>query len=87
MKPTISITPVTSGQISGIGYDPASKTLAVQFHKRTKGQPPAPGSIYHYAQVPAEKFDAFLRAESKGTFLKERIKGQYDYEKQEEAAQ
>jgi len=62
--------PVESSQIQSIGYDPATKTLLVNFKR---------GGIYSYAGVPQEVFDAFLAAESKGKFLGREIKGKYPF--------
>lgn len=82
----ITITPIEgSSQIHGIGYDAGSQTLAVQFHKRAKGQPNTPGAVYHYDGVPIDKFNAFTKADSKGTFFGKRIRNQYPTTKQEEA--
>ncbi len=63
----IPMTPVSSNQVGAVGYDPATKTLAVTF---TRGA----GAIYHYPGVPQETFDAFMAAESKGTFFGKNIK-------------
>ncbi len=81
----IPITPIEgSSQVFGAGFDPATNTLAIQFHRREKGKIVGGGPIYHYASVPPEKFDGLMKAESKGVFVRERIKGQYDFTKQPE---
>ena len=81
----IDLTPVKdSSQIAAIGYDIPSKTLAVQFWSRKKGQEPAPGAVYHYKDFPLEKFTAFQNAESKGTFFGERVRNQFPTTKQPE---
>lgn len=69
MDNTIPLTPVTSSQIEAVGYDEASKTLAVQFKK---------GSVYHYANVPAEIYQSFSKAESLGRFFGTNIKAHPD---------
>lgn len=63
----IPMTTVVSNQIAAIGYDAATSTLAVTF---TRG----PGHIYHYPGVSRETYDAFMAAESKGTFFGQHIK-------------
>lgn len=66
-RPAISLHPVESSQVRAIGYDAATKTLAVQF---TRGA----GAIYHYPNVEPETHKAFVGAESIGTFFGKHIK-------------
>lgn len=74
---TIPLQPVTSSQIHAIGYDDATKTLAVQFHGKA-----GPGSTYHYSDVPPEKFLELKRSESIGKYFGAHIKnGGYKYAK------
>jgi len=68
----IPLTACKSSMVAGVGYDAASKTLAVQFNG---------GSIYHYAEVPPEVFTDLQRSESVGQFINRQIKGQYAAEK------
>ena len=65
--PVISLTGVKSSQVKEIGYDAATKTLAVTF---TRGK----GAVYHYPGVTQEAFDAFKNAESIGTHFGKHIK-------------
>lgn len=65
--PHIARHPVTSSQVKDIGYDPATKTLAVTFTRGT-------GAIYHYPGVEPETFEAFKNADSHGTFFGKHIK-------------
>lgn len=74
----ITLIPVESSQISGIGYDAASRTLAIQF----PGRGPAEGTTYHYFDVPAEVHETFITSESIGKYFGAHIKGKYAYEKQ-----
>lgn len=74
----ITLIHVESSQISGIGYDAASRTLAIQF----PGRGPAEGTTYHYFDVPAEVYEAFISAESIGKYFGAHIKGKFSYEKQ-----
>jgi hypothetical protein len=78
----IAMVAVQSHQIKEIGYDSPTNTLAVAFYQGGyKGErgPNAPASLYHYSAVPPEVHTEFMAAESKGAFLKERIKGKFDY--------
>lgn len=58
----IPLTPVRSNQVKAIGYDAATKTLAVSF---TRGA----GAIYHYPNVEPDTHAAFVAAESIGKFF------------------
>jgi hypothetical protein len=59
--------PVESSQVKAIGYDPATKTLAVQFSRGT-------GAIYHYPGVEPDTHQAFINADSIGRFFGANIK-------------
>lgn len=63
----IPMTPVTSNQVAAVGYDAATKTLAVTF---TRG----PGHVYQYPNVAPDVHADFMKADSKGTFFGKRIK-------------
>jgi hypothetical protein len=65
--PAIPLTPVTSNQVAAIGYDPATKTLAVTF---TRGA----GAVYHYPNVEPKVHADFMAAESIGKFFGAHIK-------------
>ena len=66
-RPEIALHPVESNQVKAIGYDEATKTLAVTFTRGT-------GAIYHYPDVSKETFEAFKSAESIGKFFGQHIK-------------
>ncbi len=70
---TIELNPVTSSQISAIGWDEATQTLAIQFKPGFK-TPNVPGSIYHYENVSKEDYAAFSAAESTGKYFYRHIK-------------
>lgn len=59
--------PVDSSAIARIGYDVEAKEAYVEFRES--------GGVYAYSGVPLEVFADFVRADSKGTFLNEVIKG------------
>ena len=77
--PKITLNPVKSSQIAHIGHDPATNTLAIQFHggERTGGG----GSIYHYAGVSAQQFADFSKAESIGKHFGQHIRGKFEHTK------
>jgi hypothetical protein len=66
--PPIQLTGIESTQISAIGYDAASETLAIVFKTN-------PDKTYHYHGVTAEQNAEFEAAASKGSFFYKRIKG------------
>ena len=63
----IPMVPVTSNQLKAVGYDAASKTLAVSFSRGA-------GAIYHYPNVEPKLHEDFMKAESAGTFFGKHIK-------------
>lgn len=65
-RPQIALSPVKSNQIKAVGYDAATKTLAVTF---TRGA----GAIYHYPGVTPEAHAAFIGAESIGKHFGQHI--------------
>jgi hypothetical protein len=64
-RPPIALNPVESHKIKAVGYDEATKTLAVQFNHGA--------AIYHYPDVSAETHKAFIASESLGKFHTEHI--------------
>jgi hypothetical protein len=64
--------PVQSSNILGIGYEPGEQVLAVQFRS---------GDLYTYSGVPAEVYQDFLGAESKGKYFYRFIRPSYSWEK------
>lgn len=66
-RPAIALQPVESNQVGAIGYDPDTKTLAVQFKRGAR-------AIYHYPGVEPETFEAFKGAESIGTYFGQHLK-------------
>lgn len=65
MPNTIPLTQVSSSQIEAIGYDAATRTLAVQFRK---------GAVYHYDNVPPDIYKSFSTADSLGKYFGANIK-------------
>jgi uncharacterized protein len=58
--------PVSSSNISSIGYDSNTQTLEIEFTN---------GNIYQYFDVPSAIYEELMQAESKGRFLNAQIKG------------
>jgi hypothetical protein len=66
-RPPIELQDVDSSQVKAIGYDLATKTLAVRF---TRG----PGAIYHYPNVEPDTHAALTSAESVGSYFTQNIR-------------
>ena len=61
-----------SSVVSKMAYLAESETLRITF---------VSGTIYDYKKVPVTVYEAMKAASSKGTFLNEVIKGNFDFEK------
>jgi hypothetical protein len=61
---------VTSSSIASAGYSAEASTLEVEYCN---------GSVYQYFAVAKSVFEALLGADSKGSFVSERIRGHYPY--------
>ncbi len=59
-----------STNISGVGYDQPTQTLAVRFSN---------GRVYHYSEVTPKVYEDFNGAESKGKFFFSQIRGKFDF--------
>lgn len=60
--------PVQSSNIAAVGYDPATAELEIEF---------AAGGLYRYADVPADKYQQLIAAESVGSHFAANIKGRF----------
>ncbi len=60
--------PVSSSNISSIGYDSNSQTLEIEFNT---------GGIYQYYGVNQDLFNGLMSASSHGSFFHENIRGKY----------
>ena len=63
----INRTETDSTLIASQGYDPETRTLALQLTTATE-------IIYQFSPVPPEEYEAFLASGSLGTFFVKRIK-------------
>lgn len=68
----IKIKNTRSDMISECAYDEEAKEMHITFAK---------GGTYKYSDVPKEKFDALINAESMGKHFHTHIKGKHDHEK------
>lgn len=75
--PSIDLQPCVSSQVKAFGYDPETRTLAVQFISND--------STYHYNDVAPEVFAAMKAAPSVGAFFGKAIRNQYVCAKQPDA--
>lgn len=64
--------PVSSSNISAIGYDADTQTVYVAFLN---------GSTYSYKGVPAQEFENLRTAASVGSYLNRMFKNVYPYER------
>ncbi|MDO9228625.1 MAG: KTSC domain-containing protein [Syntrophales bacterium] len=65
-------TSVSSTNINSIGYAAETQTLEIEFIK---------GSVYQYAGVPVDEYEAMMSADSKGKYFHTNIKDRYSFTK------
>lgn len=65
-------TPVTSSNISSVGYDEQTSTLEITFKS---------SGTYQYSNVSIETYKELLGAGSVGQYFHQNIKGQYPFRK------
>ncbi len=63
---------VSSSNLLSVGYDHSTYVLEVEFLNR---------SIYQYSGVPSSVYSGLMAAASKGSYLSQRVKGVYPYQK------
>lgn len=64
--------PVSSSNISSIGYDADSQTLEIEFNN---------GGVYQYSGVSQDVYDEMMSADSKGKYFHANIKNTYPFSK------
>ncbi len=69
---TTDMIPVSSSNVSEIGYDIASQTVYVRYLN---------GSLYIYKGVPEPDFEGLKNAPSVGSYLHRNYKNVYPYER------
>lgn len=67
----IRMRPVTSSNLKGIGYDPKTRELHIEF----------PNGTYIHHDVPQEEYDALVNAGSLGSHYHRSIKGKFPHRK------
>lgn len=60
--------PVLSSNITEVGFDSKTNTLAICFRG---------GILYHHINVPNTEYDSLMAAESIGAYYREAIRGRY----------
>jgi hypothetical protein len=68
----MKLTRVKSSMLRAAGYDEKTREFDVIFNN---------GDVYRYENVPRSKYAAFLKAESKGTYMQTHIIDRYPYER------
>ena len=63
-------TPVTSSNITSIGYDTETQTLEVQFTS---------GAVYQYENVPPDVYQALMAADSIGSYFYYHVRKSFPY--------
>ncbi|MEW6579566.1 MAG: KTSC domain-containing protein [Chloroflexota bacterium] len=61
-------TPLNSSNLRAVGYDPATRTLEIEFQN---------GHIYQYSGVPPSSYKALMAAESHGRYFNGYIRGAF----------
>jgi hypothetical protein len=62
--------PVSSSNLSSVGYDAESQTLEIEFHS---------GAVYQYYGVPKSVYIGLMQAASQGSYFHRHIRSQYEY--------
>lgn len=66
------MTPVSSSDLSAVGYDEPTSTLRIEFHS---------GGTYDYSSVPLAVYIELMAANSQGRYFNQNIKQRYSYAK------
>lgn len=69
---TMERVPVSSSNLSSVGYDVGSQTLEIEFLH---------GGVYQYTGVPENEYEGLINAGSKGKYFIANIKNRYPYTK------
>lgn len=62
--------PVSSSNLSSVGYDSLTQTLEIAFHH---------GGIYQYSGVPESIYHGLMNASSKGQYHHANVKNSFPY--------
>lgn len=64
--------PLDSRMLAAVAYEPETGTLHLRFRS---------GEIYRYQDFPADQYQAFLHAESRGRYFLSHIRGHFRYQR------
>jgi hypothetical protein len=64
-------TPVSSSNLSSVGYDQENRVLEIEFNG---------GRVYQYSDVPPRIHQELMNASSHGTYFNKNIEDNYRYE-------
>ena len=73
----IARAPVESSSLVSIGFARQARVLEIEFRS---------GAIYRYLGVPLAVFDGLKKAESKGRYFAQSIRGKYEFQRVEAVA-
>lgn len=62
--------PVQSSQIRSVGYEPASRTLEIEFSN---------GAVYQYSNVDPDIHTRMMESSSVGSFFNQNVRGVHEY--------
>ena len=68
-RPSIPLARIESPRVAAQGYDPTTRTLAVQF----KPKPGDLAPVYHYPEVSPEQYATFIAPETAGSLTSAKI--------------
>lgn len=71
-RPAIQMVEVSSSQVVKAGYDPSTKTMAVEFSS---------GGTYYYTGVAQSTYEDLFAAKSFGKHLQANVVGKYPHKK------
>ncbi|WP_255197763.1 KTSC domain-containing protein [Halorarius litoreus] len=63
-------TPVSSSNLSSVGYDADTQTLEIEFND---------GSVYQYSNVPTNIYEGLISAPSHGKYFHRNIRDSFNY--------
>ena len=66
------MTPVSSSNLSAVGYDSQNRQLFIRFHS---------GALYVYRNVPQSVYEGLMNASSLGQYHAAHIKNAYPYQR------
>src|SRR3990167_7543576 len=65
-----------SSNIRGVGYDPKTNVLEIEFHRKGKKKG---SSLYKYSNFSESMYNKLIKANSKGKFFARNIRGKFKF--------